>query len=172
MEESKLHDFNTDELLTEMNYVIKKGLTKVFKEFIERHELLENTHKQIMNLPSVLKELNITADDEDDEDDNDETNSEPVIYKNVSKDLETLHNKINSFETKLETGMNALFKIVEKLGKEVKSLKEQEVKEETKIMSSIVTSCENENIKVVITDPLLKNPLLKNPLLKKVEQNV
>ena len=55
-------NFNTDDILNEVNLVIKKGLEMILKDYMSRYNLLEKTHKQIMSLPSVLNELN--KDDE------------------------------------------------------------------------------------------------------------
>ena len=57
MAESKNNEFNTEELVSEINNVINKGLRTILKDYINRYDLLETTHQQIMNLPSVLSEL-------------------------------------------------------------------------------------------------------------------
>jgi len=50
--------FNTEPILSEIDNVIKNGLTKLLSEHLNRYELLEKTHQAIMSLPSVLSELN------------------------------------------------------------------------------------------------------------------
>ena len=49
---------NTEEIVTEVNNVIKKGLDKLLGDYLYRYELLEQTHDAIMNLPSVRNHLN------------------------------------------------------------------------------------------------------------------
>ena len=50
---------NTEEIATEVNNVIKKGLDKLLGDYLYRYELLEQTHDAIMNLPSVRNHLNL-----------------------------------------------------------------------------------------------------------------
>ncbi|NCX59228.1 MAG: hypothetical protein EBW90_12710, partial [Rhodobacteraceae bacterium] len=38
--------------------VIENGLNKLLGNYIERHELLEKTHQQLIQLPSIVEELN------------------------------------------------------------------------------------------------------------------
>ena len=78
--QEKIYEYDTNEMFQEMQFVMKKGLSKILIEFMDRYELLEKTHKQIMKLPSVLNELNReTIDNTISE------ISEKVIYKNVEK---------------------------------------------------------------------------------------
>jgi hypothetical protein len=55
---SRTIDFNTEPILSEIDKVIKNGLNELLSEHLNRYELLEKTHQAIMNLPSVLNELN------------------------------------------------------------------------------------------------------------------
>ena len=71
------NNFNTDIILNEIDLVIKKGLNKILKDYMNRYNLLENTHKQIMQLPSVLNQLNkssdnLSVDDSSDDDSDDD----------------------------------------------------------------------------------------------------
>ena len=50
---------NTEEIVNEVNNVIKKGLDKLLGDYLYRYELLEQTHDAIMNLPSVRNHLNL-----------------------------------------------------------------------------------------------------------------
>ena len=54
MTESKIESFNIEPLVFEIQNVIKNGLKVLLKDYIDRHDLLEKTHKQIMKLPSVM----------------------------------------------------------------------------------------------------------------------
>ena len=49
--------FNTQPLLEEIDSVIKRGLTSVFKDFIIRYEKLENMHNQIIGILSINNEV-------------------------------------------------------------------------------------------------------------------
>ena len=55
---SAITRLNTEEIATEVNNVIKKGLDKLLGDYLYRYELLEKTHDAIMNLPSVRNHLN------------------------------------------------------------------------------------------------------------------
>ena len=59
MVENKNDNLPTEELVLEIENVIKKGLTKILSNYMDRFDLLEQTHKQIMMLPSVVNELNL-----------------------------------------------------------------------------------------------------------------
>ena len=50
--------FDTEPLMQELNSVLNSGLSKMLSKYIDRYNLLENTHTQIMNLPSVRFEMN------------------------------------------------------------------------------------------------------------------
>jgi hypothetical protein len=56
---SAITRLNTEEIATEVNNVIKKGLDKLLGDYLYRYELLEKTHDAIMNLPSVRNHLNL-----------------------------------------------------------------------------------------------------------------
>ena len=56
---SAITRLNTEEIATEVNNVIKKGLDKLLGDHLYRYELLEKTHDAIMNLPSVRNHLNL-----------------------------------------------------------------------------------------------------------------
>jgi hypothetical protein len=140
-EEGKIYEFDANELVQEMQFVMRKGLSKMLANFLSRHELLEKTHKQIMLLPSVLNELNRSVPEEKPESNND---------NNTNKDVEQLHSKINALENKLDTGISTILNIVQELSKEIQQNKEKIAAAKPKIQSSIFASCENENIKVEV----------------------
>ena len=50
--------FDTEPLMQELNSVLNTGLSKMLGKYVDRYNLLENTHTQIMNLPSVRVEMN------------------------------------------------------------------------------------------------------------------
>jgi hypothetical protein len=55
--QSGLMQFDIQPILDDIDNVIKKGLAKLLDEKLNRYELLEKTHKAIMNLPSVVNEV-------------------------------------------------------------------------------------------------------------------
>jgi len=52
-----LENYGITELMAEIEVVIKAGVQKIVKKQLKRNRLLEKTHRKIMKLPSVLKEL-------------------------------------------------------------------------------------------------------------------
>ena len=58
MTENKYTNFNTEPLLNKINAILKNEVDVLLSDFMDRHNLLEKTHQQIMNLPSVKYELN------------------------------------------------------------------------------------------------------------------
>ena len=51
-------NFNTEPIINTIKETLENELNKLLINYVERHNLLENTHKGIMSLPSVKKELN------------------------------------------------------------------------------------------------------------------
>ena len=151
--EGKIYEFDADEMVKEMQFVMRKGLSNIFKEFIDRHELLEKTHKQIMQLPSVLNELNkiepsVTTHSAEDK------ITEP--YRNVTKDIDELHDKIERMEQKFGNSINQILELFKELTIEFATFKNDLSKTticvKPQIKSSIVAACENENIKVEVEE--------------------
>ena len=54
---NNISDFNINPLVSELDNVIRKHMNIMLNEYIGRFNLLEQTHRQIMNLPSVVDEL-------------------------------------------------------------------------------------------------------------------
>ena len=54
---NNISDFNINPLLSELDNVVRKHMNIMLNEYIGRFNLLEQTHRQIMNLPSVVDEL-------------------------------------------------------------------------------------------------------------------
>jgi hypothetical protein len=61
-----MKSFDTEPLMYELNNVLNDGLSKMLSKYVKRYNLLENTHKQIMNLPSVRVEMNRENDSDSD----------------------------------------------------------------------------------------------------------
>ena len=88
--------YNTEPLLNEIENVVKNGLDKILSKTLQRYELLERTHKQLMNLPSIKEEIgNMNSDSSDEsESDNEYT---PIINKDQSNiDIIVANNALNS----------------------------------------------------------------------------
>jgi hypothetical protein len=173
MTESKIDSFNIDPLVFEIENVIKNGLKVLLKDYIDRHDLLEKTHKQIMKLPSVMNEIN--KDYESDSDYQDDRVEEKTMFVSISdmtrdlvkKEISYVESKLDRIEKKYESISPLISKILDKLesiNDEVKVLKEnprdnikvvhmdQEKPYSNIIKPSIVSACENENIKFEINE--------------------
>ena len=124
---------NTEEIVNEVNNVIKNGLNKLLGDHLYRYELLEKTHKALMNLPSIRNELN-------------QNPYESKEYDFV-KEYNTRHQPKNDLDTiKYDLLIEKLTKRIDELTYEINTLKttmslkdEEPIKEEPK-----------ENIKLVI----------------------
>ena len=163
MQESKINSFNTEPLVIEIENVIKKGLNTILKDYMSRYELLEQTHNQIMNLPSVRNELNKHPYEESDEE-SDEEDDVPIsvsikdmTQNMISEEIGAVEKRLDRMEKKYELLVPILDKIlckIQSLNDDMKSVKSE--KNESKqlhiITPSIVSACENENIKFEIKE--------------------
>ncbi len=57
MNEHTKDNFNIEPLVIEIKNIINKGLKNILNNYVDRFNLLEETHHQIMSLPSVKNEL-------------------------------------------------------------------------------------------------------------------
>ena len=170
MTESKIESFNIEPLVFEIQNVIKNGLKVLLKDYIDRHDLLEKTHKQIMKLPSVMNEIN-KGGDSDSESEEDKTifiSISDMTRDLVKKEMSYVESKLDRIEKKYESISPLISKILDKLesiNAEVKVLKEKprdnikivQMDHEKSYISniikpSIVSACENENIKFEIEE--------------------
>lgn len=168
MSEYTIESFNTEPLLLEIENVIKSGLNTILKDFKCRYELLEKTHNKIMNLPSVKNELNQCVNSDSDEEESIVKNDDNIIsdVKKFTSELVRdqicgLEGKLGQLEKKYDAVLPILDKILNKLhvlNDDVKILKQQPIENkcvETPspvIKASIVSACENENIKFEIKE--------------------
>jgi hypothetical protein len=93
----KVNRFNLNPLVIQIEEVIKTGLDKILVDYMDRYELLEKTHKQIMQLPSIRQELN--KDPYDSESDIEEYGIRFVANKNNNN---LYMPKVESLEYRLE----------------------------------------------------------------------
>jgi hypothetical protein len=172
MTESKIESFNIEPLVFEIQNVIKNGLKVMLKDYIDRHDLLEKTHKQIMKLPSVMNEINKGGDSDSDvepgEDKSNFISISDMTRDLVKKEMSYVESKLDRIEKKYESISPLISKILDKLesiNAEVKVLKEKprdnikivQMDHEKSYISniikpSIVSACENENIKFEIDE--------------------
>ena len=170
MTESKIESFNIEPLVFEIQNVIKNGLKVLLKDYIDRHDLLEKTHKQIMKLPSVMNEINKggNSDSESEEDKSIFISISDMTRDLVKKEMSYVESKLDRIEKKYESISPLISKILDKLesiNAEVKVLKETprdnikivQMDHEKSYISniikpSIVSACENENIKFDIEE--------------------
>ena len=159
------NNFNIEPLVFEIENIIKKGVNTILKDYMNRYDLLEKTHSQIMRLPSVLNELNKNDYSESDEEDD---KSAFVSIKDMTHTLVCA--EIGNVEKKMEKKFNSLVPILDKILGKIQTLSETvkelqdnknnkiytDVKDfiENKNKLLIVKKSENENIKlnIVIDD--------------------
>jgi len=177
MSELKMDSFNTNELVLEIENVIKTGLNKILRNHINRYEMLEETHKQIMSLPSIANELNKNftetkminhniiniSDDEDDINEKSFKNIETITKKLIKEEMVTIEEKLEIMEKKYESItplLEAILSTIKSLNNDVLLLKNNR---DVKIIESvahtssiiepaIVASSVNENIKLEIEE--------------------
>jgi len=169
MQETKrVRLFNIKPIIHDVEEVIQKGLNKLLVNYIERHEMLEKTHQQLMQLPSIVEELNEkkgkTGVNDSEYEDDDETEQFTEEHNIFHDKLSSLENKLQRMEKNYDTIIPILDKLVNKittLNDEVKELKHGEIKlEDTTVhttdiieKSSVVKTSENENIEIHIEEP-------------------
>jgi len=160
MNQHNNYNFNTEPILNEIDLTIKRGLNKILEEFMDRYKLLENTHKQIMLLPSVLSELNNMNDSDIDDS---EIDDKPIFVSISEMTQNLVRDEINCVEkkiTQLEDKYNSLIPFLDKLITKIDSLNEKLNKTENAELKHINTECAvydkninfKENIKLEIVE--------------------
>ena len=167
---TKLHLFDIQAIMNDIEKVIEKGLNKLLVNYIERHELLEKTHQQLIQLPSIAEELNRRNrkdwinDSDFDTEENDCSNFTSIkdMTENIVRDqVSSLENKLNKMEKKYDAIIPILDKLLGKithLNDDIKELQnnrtpiQEVVYTNTIEKSSVVKSCENENIEIHIEE--------------------
>jgi hypothetical protein len=168
MSDTKIvNQFNISPLVIEIENVIQEGLYKILGEHMDRYNLLEKTHKQIMQLPSIREELNRKVSNLDNDSDND---SDSVEYKDavdnsITIKVTSLENRLDRLEKKYDTIIPVLDKILNKitgLGKDINELQNNNTKniyisEASHTInvekSSVIKTSENENIEIHVEEP-------------------
>jgi hypothetical protein len=158
--------FNTKPLMNKINTVIESGLNEILSDFKQRFELLEETHRQIMRLPSVVQEVEYIKDDYAINSSDDEQEDKPIFLsiKDMTHDL--IHDEMSVFEkrlNKLEENYGSIALILDKILTNMTSFSEamKEMKankidnsfiSENVEKSSVVKTSENENVEIYIEE--------------------
>ena len=168
-----MSNFNTEPIVIEIENIIKKGLNELLKDYISRYDLLESTHKQIMNLPSVLNELNINSYDKLNKTVEEEStfiSIKDTTTNLVREEIENIEKKLDMMEKRYAKIFPILDKILDKItfmDEDIKILKTNNDKtnnyktnndnEKNSFIApicepNIVSSSEKENIKLNINE--------------------
>jgi hypothetical protein len=148
--------YNTQPLLNEIEIVIKNGLDKMLSKILQRYNLLEKTHNQLMNLPSIKEAIGKDYDDQDVESESETESLNPEIDNIVScqttmkLDVLNIESKLDKLEKKYAGLYPMLDKILDKietLNNDVQKMKSTPIATiSSSVEPTIVTACENENI--------------------------
>ena len=148
--------YNTQPLLNEIEIVIKNGLDKMLSKILQRYNLLEKTHNQLMNLPSIKEAIGKDYDDQDVESESEIESLNPEIDNIVScqttmkLDVLNIESKLDKLEKKYAGLYPMLDKILDKietLNNDVQKMKSTTIATiSSSVEPTIVTACENENI--------------------------
>jgi hypothetical protein len=168
MSEEKIEGFNTQPLMLEIENVIRSGVKTILRDFMTRYELLEKTHNTIMNLPSVRNEMNKCVVVEEGEqasspkvDTATISNVKDMTRVLVREEICVVEKKLDVIEKKFAAFGPILDKIMAKLhslNEDVKIFKQsagaenKTIEKLGMIQPSIVSACENENIKFEIKE--------------------
>jgi hypothetical protein len=140
--------FDIQPMMNEVEQVIQKGLNNLLKNYIERYNMLENTHQQLLQLPSILHELNGRKSNSPCV-----SQSYPVEVCNTNR----LEDRLSKVEDNISLIIPTLEKLLDKfiiLNDKFKKSKHTDtvsINDVTK--SSVVTTSENENIELHIVEP-------------------
>jgi len=152
MNDHTITNFNTEPILNEIDLVIKKGLNNILKDFIKRYNLLESTHKQIMQLPSVLNELNDGETSEKDEDVPIFVSIADMTRGIVSEQISSIEKKMSTLEQKYDCIMPIFGKILEQMEtikSEIKLNKQNNVVQKENIKLEIEEEVDEEEVEAV-----------------------
>jgi len=174
MKETNSETFNVNPLLYDIEKVIKSGLNDMLSNYMKRYELLEETHNQIMNLPSVLHELRMNNNNNNNINNNNNLKIENnnfdtfISIKDMTRDI--VQENVSSLEKrldKMEKKNDAIYDILDKLlskiaylNNEIKDLKintnskniSQLIQTGNIEKSSVIEMSKNENIEIIIEE--------------------
>jgi len=159
-------NYGVTTLMIEVESVIKKGLNNILKDYIDRFEILENTHKQIMLLPSVLDELNRNNNNNNNnnninfnrlksEETDDCEDDKPIFVSIAEMTQELIKEEVSIFEnkvSKLEKKCDSFMPLFESIMKSINKLDEDIRFIKNKSSNSMDTEKKEENIKLQIEE--------------------
>jgi hypothetical protein len=166
---NKVNSFNINPLVIEIENVIQEGLHKILSDYTDRYNLLEKTHREIMNLPSIREEFNRNNYESDNDTQSDFVGNITTNIKNV--DNYSVKNAVCSLETRLDklernydTIIPVLDKIlnkINKLGNDICELQSDRNNSSVETFhtvniekSTAVKTSENENIEIHVEEPI------------------
>ena len=125
-ENNHLQLFDIKPIMSNVEKVIQKGLNKLLVNYIDRHEMLEKTHKQLIQLPSIAQEINNRKIQTEITDTHSETdidnygNSDFSSIKDMTENIIRdqffqLENKLNKMEKKYDEIIPILDKLLTKI---------------------------------------------------------
>jgi hypothetical protein len=156
-----MNNFDTQPLLSEINNIIKNGVQEIVKDFMKRHDVLEETHDKLVNLPSVKQYYKCVKSKDDSIEEirheirikkEPEPESLREVQDNVKEDVSKL---IQNLDEKMNNIWNIHGEYFVKLSNQLDELKNEidVLKCENKQLSTFSNSnLEKENIKLEIVD--------------------
>ena len=163
--------YNTQPLLKEIENVIKNGLDKMLSKILQRYNLLEKTHNQLMNLPSIKEAIgkDYEQDSSSECESETESNLKSLEFDNIVScqttmkfDILNIESKLDKLEKKYAGLYPMLDKILDKietLNNDVQKMKSNPITSATTVAATstsveptIVSACQNENIKFEIKE--------------------
>ena len=116
-ETKRVHLFDIKPIMSDVEEVIQRGLNKMLVNYIERHEMLEKTHQQLMLLPSIAEEFKMrehSCEIDSESEHNEFTNANGNINL-IHEQISHLENKLQRMEKKYDSIIPILDKLVNKI---------------------------------------------------------
>jgi hypothetical protein len=166
MQPTNINSFDIQPIMSEVEKVIQCGLNKLLVNYIERYELLERTHQQLLQLPSINEEFQLLYNRK---------------TTNLTKESETntqvynvdLEQRLDKVEKRLDAIIPILDKLLNKithLNDDIQDIKNEKssadqhtelvIKVNSVEKSSVVKTSENENIEIHIVEEDQEDNLL------------
>jgi hypothetical protein len=156
MQPANSNSFDIQPIITEVEKVIQCGLNKLLVNYIERHDLLERTHQQLLQLPSIIEELKCkTTVTEFREKASATTNTNVPMYD------AQLEQRLDKVEKRLDAVIPILDKLLNKithLNDDIQDMRNERESPAVQMpinnaeKSSVVKTSENENIEIHIEE--------------------
>jgi X-linked retinitis pigmentosa GTPase regulator len=170
----QLNKFDLNEIYAGVEEVIQKGLNKILNKYMDRYNLLEETHQKIMSLPLVVNELKNRCKNKDCSDCDSEchnNNDNSTFYTSKYNYTNSNYDDFSKFEKrleKMEKKNDVMCEILEKLLSKVAYFNEEilQIKVNSQIKEIENTSfIENENIEINIEEESEQDDEVFNPVL-------